>query len=68
MSKRENKENEMASMRCEWFVTVYEDAQGNDLCESLDLPEYPHYQCHAKALEGIEMCREHEMFSEAWED
>lgn len=58
----------MASMRCEWFVTVYEDAQGNDLCESLDLPEYPHYQCWNKALEGIEMCREHEMFSEAWED
>lgn len=55
-------------MRCEWFVTVYEDVQGNDLCESLGLPEYPHYQCWNKALEDIEMCREHEMFSEAWED
>lgn len=54
--------------RCEWFVTVYEDAQGNDLCESLDIPEYPSYRCHGVAMEGIEMCREHEAYSQVWED
>jgi hypothetical protein len=54
--------------RCEWSVVVYLDAQGNDLCESLDLPEYPSHPCHNVALEGIEMCREHESFSSHWED
>jgi hypothetical protein len=53
-------------MRCEWFIAVHEDAQGNDLCESLNLPEYPSFQCHNVALDDIEMCQEHETFSSCW--
>ena len=55
-------------MRCEMFVTVYEDSQGNDLCESLDLPEYPSFQCHSVALDGIEMCHDHRAFASHWDE
>ncbi len=54
--------------RCESMVVVLEDANGNDLCESLNLPEYPSYQCHEPALEGIEMCKAHEPWSRAWDE
>lgn len=54
-------------MRCEMEITVYEDAQGHDLCESLDLPEYPHYQCPSVALDGIEMCHDHRAFASHWD-
>ena len=49
-------------------MVVYVDAQGNDLCESLDLPEYPAYQCDGNAAaNGCEMCHEHDAYSADWD-
>jgi hypothetical protein len=53
--------------RCQHFVVVHEDAQGVDLCESLDLPEYPSFQCPSSALEGSDMCAEHDAFASDWD-
>ena len=55
--------------QCEYQVVVYVDAQGVDLCESLDLPCYPAYQCMAQALpfgEGFNMCEEHDHYADHW--
>jgi hypothetical protein len=53
--------------QCEYMVVVLEDAQGNDLCESLGLPCYPAYRCEEGALEGSEMCREHDPWASHWD-
>jgi hypothetical protein len=50
------------------MIYIYEDAQGNDLCESLDLPVYPGYRCPTAALEGSEMCLEHDPWASHWTD
>ena len=67
MNKNEM-ENEMNEYRqCEYMIYVYVDAQGNDLCESLNLPMYPGYQCDGNAAaNGCEMCREHDAYAEDW--
>lgn len=53
--------------QCAFRIVVCEDAQGNDLCESLGLPEYPDYQCPGNAAaNGCEMCHEHDAFSVEW--
>lgn len=55
--------------QCEYMVVVYFDAQGNDLCESLDLPCYPEYRCEGNAADnGCEMCREHDAYSRHWDE
>jgi hypothetical protein len=53
---------------CEYMIYIYEDAQGNDLCESLDLPMYLGYRCPTAALEGSEMCLEHDPWASHWTD
>lgn len=60
--------NEMNEYRrCEYMIYIYQDAQGNDLCESLNLPEYPGYQCEGNAAaNGCEMCREHDAYADHW--
>ncbi len=56
--------------QCEYQVVVYVDAEGRDLCESLDLPCYPSYPCGEPALgygEGFNMCEEHDAFANHWD-
>ena len=57
--------------QCQYHVVVFVDADGRDLCESLDLPCYPAYQCMAQALpygKGFEMCGDHDDYASHWVD
>lgn len=56
-----------SNSKCEYMIYIYEDAQGNDLCESLDLPVYPGYQCMNDALEDSEMCLAHDAYASHWD-
>ena len=53
--------------QCEMMIAVYVDAQGNDLCESLDLPAYPMYQCMERCEDGSDMCLAHDAWASHWD-
>ena len=53
--------------RCAEYVVVYVDAAGRDLCESLDLPAYPSYQCMEKAGEWSDYCDAHQHYDLEWD-
>ena len=53
--------------KCEYLVVVYQDADGRDLCESLDLPCYPAYECGAPLAVNSNMCEEHDPWADHWD-
>jgi hypothetical protein len=55
------------SEQCAEYVVVYVDADGRDLCESLDLPAYPAYRCMEAAGEHSDYCDAHHPFDLEWD-